>query len=71
MITKISGQCQRKLFDGEGCDKQATDIVYCKTYNPEPMVLCCCLDCSKRIVGQDWPEYVVSCPNCDCGFGVN
>lgn len=63
MIIKITGKCQYPE-----CDNKATHIAYGRE-EKEPKLYC---DVHADVVcDQQSPEYVTSCPNCGCLFGVN
>jgi len=72
---------RRKLMQGstceyEGCDLPATDIACGRREwrdgppsHPEPGVYC--EPHASKVTDEGCPEYVDTCPNCGCGFGVN
>lgn len=71
---------RRKLMKGtlceyENCDHPAT-VIACgrnaysdRLGHPEPGVYCDLH--AAKVTDERCPEYVDSCPNCGCGFGVN
>lgn len=72
MIVKIDGLCQY-----DGCQLPATHIARGRNHHaaesaekrPELGVFC---ETHANVVSDEGvPEYTVSCPNCDCMFGVN
>ena len=64
MITAISGQCQYPE-----CDQPATCIA-CRR-SCEGAVACYCLKHALVVQDEGDPEYLETCPNCGCMFGVN
>ncbi len=50
------------------CLEKVTDIAYNRK---ERKVLAYCVKHARMIADDDSPEYIISCPNCDCMFGVN
>lgn len=70
MIVEISGTCKY-----EDCDQPAT-VVACgrKRYSDEkghPTPACYCRTHASVVNDEGNPEYVDTCPNCGCEFGVN
>jgi hypothetical protein len=71
MIIEIKGKkCQY-----EDCDQDAEVVArgrkgwYGEKGHPEPNFYC--LTHGRMVSDEGSPEYVASCPNCDCIFGVN
>ena len=52
----------------EGCRKLATHTAY---DSKNKLIVDCCESHADAIAENEWPEYVVSCPDCGCKFGVN
>ena len=52
----------------EGCDNTQFGVVYDQTDYTLKSV---CKSCGEGIIEKRSPEYIVSCPNCFCEFGVN
>ena len=50
------------------CQREASLTVYDRVAECTLMV---CERCADLIVNRDRPEYHVTCPNCECHFGVN
>lgn len=59
----------------DGCGKPATRIASGrKADQPNPAyhdVGLFCEDHGKMVAQEDSPEYLTTCPNCSCVFGVN
>jgi len=52
-----------------GCDKPVTNIAAGRVSSKIPRYFC--EDHAQIVANEQEPEYVVSCPNCGCRFGVN
>lgn len=50
------------------CNKPAEYVAHQRTVDK---ILCLCDEHTTVAIEQDNPEYLVSCPNCYCHFGVN
>lgn len=59
---------QNQTCEWLNCNKPAEYVSYQRTMNK---LLCLCDEHSTIAIEQDWPEYLVFCPNCKCRFGVN
>ena len=53
----------------EDCNEPAEFPAKGRTEHPNVGVYCTVH--SMMVADEDWPEYMVDCPNCGCGFGVN
>lgn len=61
----------------EGCEAEATQVACGRAANesygpaghPRPNVYCDAH--GYQVSDERSPEYIVECPNCGCGFGVN
>ena len=70
MIHKIKGLCQYK-----GCRKKAVEIAsgretYIENDPGHPTPALYCEDHAAIVSDEQFPEYIVECPNCQCKFGV-
>jgi len=63
MITKVEGKCQF-----EYCEKDAARIACGRDKHLKPG--CFCEEHACIVEEEHSPEYLVSCPNCFCHFGV-
>jgi hypothetical protein len=71
MIVEVSGKC---AF--EQCDKPAEFIACGRATHIEdepghPTPACYCREHMVDVISERYPEYVDTCPNCGCTFGVN
>lgn len=53
----------------EGCDKRAETLACGRGKHPTTQMYC--YEHARDVSYEGYPEYVVTCPNCDCDFGVN
>ena len=53
----------------ENCNKPSTTVAYGRTEHPNPASYCD--EHADIVTAEDDPEYVVTCRNCHCRFGVN
>lgn len=58
----------RPSCEHEDCRERATKLVYSRESRSVQVL---CEEHAEFVVDQGGPEYIVSCPNCDCLFGVN
>lgn len=74
VITKIKGLCEF-----EECKAKATHLAVGRFYAVgddnvnlgHPELGLYCEQHAHEIAEENYPEYVKSCPNCGCVFGVN
>ena len=67
MIGEIKGKCQY-----EGCEQLAVTIAQGRSGYEKGLPLGLYCEAHARIVAdQGSPEYIGSCPNCGCQFGIN
>jgi len=69
MKIKISEIKKDKRCEYKGCRKLAKNIVYRRGYGLGVY----CDKHAEILLDEEWidAEYLVNCPNCGCGFGVN
>lgn len=75
LSVEISPVCEYKSPSGARCNLPATHIT---AYSSEELHMCdtpligsFCSDHSRELIRRTRPEYIVSCHNCGCIFGVN
>jgi hypothetical protein len=62
----------RRLRKGQKCEHTGCDEpAECLAAGRKGVVGVYCLNHALEVEDEDRPEYIVDCPNCGCGFGVN
>lgn len=65
-VDYISGPCQFK-----GCTEDAIYLAHLQSPAPGRFAGFCDKHLGKAVDADGKPEHQVTCPNCDCTFGVN
>jgi hypothetical protein len=59
-----------KACEYDGCDKPATTTAKGRNEDRRRVAAYCETN-AEMVADENFPEYVESCPNCGCRFGVN